>query len=105
MRHGQTDHRNHIERKCRAWNRRTDPTERELEVLHAMQILGPCAMSKLSANLGITRGTAHQLRESLIALQLLDSTGYGATRRVVLSDRGRAVLSLENHTRTNHEHA
>lgn len=92
--YGHTDHTGHINRTNRAWNPRTEPTPRELDFLRAMHALGDgCRVVDAAARIGIQKKTGYLYRDNLVDLGLIETTGYGCTRRDALSARGRALLA------------
>ncbi len=83
---------NHIERRNGGWNPSTALTPRQIEFVRAWRAMPGATLQAVADQLGITRATAAQHRDAAIALGVLGTSGYGSTRRVWLTELGRAVV-------------
>ena len=84
---------NHIERRNREWNPATELSPRQIDFLRAFDAMPGATMRQLGDALGISDKTAGQHRNAAIALGALNTSGYGKSRRVWLTDAGRRALA------------
>lgn len=96
MNAGETDLRNHINRKGRAWNPRTEFSAGEIRFLKAFDKAGSGVAIKVVGELmGINRRTAYQYRDNLIAMGALGSEGEGRSRTCWLTAAGKLAARRE----------